>query len=377
MTGPLRGVRVVMMDGLGPAPFCGMVLGDLGADVIRVDRPAGVDKGRQFDEIVCRNQRSIAIDLKDERGKALVHRLIESADAFVEPYRPGVAERLGIGPDDLLAVNPALVYARMTGWGQDGPLAPYAGHDINYISLSGALHGIGRADIGPMPPLNLVGDYGGGAMFLALGVLSGVFEARQSGQGQVVDVAMIDGAALLMAPFYGMFAKGTWHDRREENVLDGGAHYYRAYECADGEFFSVGAIEPQFYAELCELLDVEIPHHPRHADWAEHRVAMAARFREKTRAEWEAIVVTPQSCATPVLGLEEAPSHPHNVARQTFIDVDGVTSPAPAPRFSRTAPDHPTAPGLAGDHTLAILDELGLDPAELLAAGVVRQSSGR
>jgi alpha-methylacyl-CoA racemase len=375
MSGPLRGVRVVMMDGLGPAPFCGMVLGDLGADVIRIDRPAAVGRGRQFDEIVCRNQRSIAIDVKHDRGRDLVRRLVEEADAFVEPYRPGVAERLGIGPDDLLAANPRLVYARMTGWGQDGPLAPYAGHDINYIALAGALHGIGRDDVGPIPPLNLVGDYGGGAMFLALGVLSGVLEARQSGQGQVVDVAMVDGAALLMAPFYGMFAKGSWLDHREDNVLDGGAHYYRAYECADGEFFSVGAIEPQFYAELCEKLDVDIPHDPvDRTRWAAHREAMATRFKEKTRAEWEAIVVTPQSCAMPVLGLDEAPAHPHNVARQTFIDVAGMTAPAPAPRFSRTAPDPPSMPGLAGDHTSEILAELGLDAAELLDAGVVAQS---
>jgi alpha-methylacyl-CoA racemase len=378
VSGPLAGVQVVMMAGLGPGPFCGMLLADLGADVIRVDRVDEVDQPPFVDVVARRSQRSIAIDAKDPRGRDLVHSLAARADAFVDVYRPGAAERLGIGPADLLAVNPRLVYARMTGYGQDGPYAQMAGHDINFIALTGALHAVGTEDT-PVPPLNLLGDYGGGGMLLAVALLSGILEARGSGAGQVVDVAMVDGAAMLMAVFYGMIEQGTWEDRRHANVIDGAAHFYRTYETADGKHFAVGAMESHFYNELCTRLGVTVPHAYEEPEaWAAHAEVMAARFKEKTRAEWEAELVVPQSCAAPVLSLSEAPDHPHHRARESFVDVDGVVQPAPAPRFSRTALAPPGRPVLAGDHTLAVLEELGTDAAtvdELRDAGVVRQSS--
>ena len=378
MSGPLHGVRVVMIGGLGPGPFCGMLLGDLGADVIRVDQVREVDTELPIDYTVRRNQRSIAVDLKDPRGPDLVRRLVTDADAFVDVFRPGVAERLGIGPDDLRAANPRLVYARMTGYGQDGPYADRAGHDINYIALTGALHAIGTAE-SPVPPLNLIGDYGGGGMLLAVGLLSGILEARQSGEGQVLDVAMVDGAATMMAPYYGMVHAGMWRDRRGDNILDGAAHFYGVYRTADDKHVAVGAIEPQFYAELCQRLGVDVPHDANApAAWHEHREALAARIRQKTRAQWEAQLGTPGTCAAPVLTITEAPQHPHNVARQTFIEVDGVPQPAPAPRFSRTVPAQPKSPALPGDHTRRVLAGLGLDASavtELANAGVVRQSA--
>jgi len=380
MTGPLRGVRVVMMGGLGPGPFCGMLLGDLGAEVVRVDQVRDVDAELPIDYTVRRNQRSIAVNLKDGRGPELVRRLIADADAFVDVFRPGVAERLGIGPDELLGANPRLVYARMTGYGQDGPYADHAGHDINYIALAGALHGIGTAE-NPIPPLNLIGDYGGGGMLLAVGLLSAILEARQSGQGQVLDVAMVDGAATMMAPYYGMVHAGTWRDNRCDNLLDGAAHFYGVYRTADDEHVAVGAIEPQFYAELCRRLEVDVPHdHDAPSAWHQHRETLADRFRQKTRAEWEKQLATPGSCAAPVLSITEAPNHPHNVARQTFIKVDGVPQPAPAPRFSRTTAEQPRSPALPGDNTRAVLAGLGFDEdavAELTDAGVVRQSAPR
>ncbi|MEY8017383.1 CaiB/BaiF CoA transferase family protein [Mycobacterium servetii] len=378
MSGPLRGLRIVMMGGLGPAPFCGMLLGDLGADVVRVDPVAGVDGPLPIDYTVRRGQRSLAADVKDPRGRDLVHRLVAGADAFVDVYRPGVAERLGIGPDALLGRNPRLVYARMTGYGQDGPLSGHAGHDINYIALAGALHGIGTAE-SPVPPLNLVGDYGGGGMLLAVGLLSAILEARESGAGQVLDVAMVDGVATLLAPYFGMVPTGTWRDRRQDNLLDGAAHFYGVYVTADGRHVAVGAMEPKFYAELCERLGVGVPHDDdAPSTWSAHRAALAARFAEKTRDEWERILDSPGCCATPVLSLSEAPHHPHLAARGTFVDVDGVTQPAPAPRFSRTPPAAPGAPSLPGDHTRALLRELGLDPEAVTAlvdAGVVAQSN--
>jgi alpha-methylacyl-CoA racemase len=377
VSGPLSGVRIVMMGGLGPAPFCGMLLGDLGADVIRIDTPAGVDGPLPIDYTVRRSQRSLAADLKDPRGRDLVHRLAADADAFVEVYRPGVAERLGIGPDALRDRNPRLVYARMTGYGQDGPLAGHAGHDINYLALTGALHAIGTAE-SPVPPLNLIGDYGGGGMLLAVGLLSAILEARESGVGQVLDVAMVDGVAALLAPYFGMVPAGTWRDERENNLLDGGAHFYGVYATADGGHIAVGAMEPKFYAELCDHLGVTVPHDDdAPAAWAAHRATLAARFAEKPRDEWEQILGTPESCATPVLSLTEAPRHPHHVARQTFVELDGITQAAPVPRFSRTRPATPASPSLPGDHTRALLDELGVDAAtiaELADAGVVAQS---
>ncbi len=376
MSGPLAGVSIVSMGGLGPGPFCGMLLGDLGADVVRVDRVRDVDLPLPVDAVMRRSQRSIAVDVKDPRGRQLVLALAGQADAFVDVYRPQVAERLGLGPDDLMAVNPRLVYARMTGYGQDGPYAQMAGHDIDYIALSGALHAIGSPDA-PVPPLNILGDFGGGGMLLALGLLSGILESRQSGIGQVVDVSMLDGAATLMAVFYGMLSQGTWQDRRQANVVDGAAHFYRTYETADGKHIAVGALEPQFYEELCTRLGVRPPQDyddPR--DWAAHAEVMADRFRQKTRDEWEREVVTPQSCAAPVLSMTEAPQHPQNRHRRTFVDVDGVVQPAPAPRFSRTAPRPPGGPALPGSHTRVVLEELGMsedDVSSLLDAGVVRE----
>ncbi len=380
MTGPLRGVRIIMMGGLGPAPFCGMLLGDLGAEVIRIDALAGVDGPLPVDHTVRRSQRSLAADVKDPRGADLVHRLAAGADAFVDVYRPGVAERLGIGPDALRERNPRLVYARMTGYGQDGPLAGHAGHDINYLALTGALHAIGTAE-SPVPPLNLVGDYGGGGMLLAVGLLSAILEARGSGAGQVLDVAMIDGVATLLAPYFGMLGAGTWRDRREDNLLDGAAHFYGTYATAGGGHVAVGAMEPKFYAELCDRLGVDVPQDDDDpAAWAAHRTALAARFAEKPRAEWERLLDSPGCCATPVLSLTEAPRHPHNVARRTFIELDGITQPAPSPRFSRTRPATPASPSLPGDHTRAVLRELGLDANDIAAledAGVVAQSSSK
>lgn len=380
MSGPLRGVRIIMMGGLGPAPFCGMLLGDLGAEVIRVDALKGVDGPVPVDHTVRRSQRSLAADVKDPRGRDLVLQLAAEADAFVDVYRPGVAERLGIGPDALRDHNPRLVYARMTGYGQDGPLAGHAGHDINYLALTGALHAIGTAE-SPIPPLNLVGDYGGGGMLLAVGLLSAILEARESGVGQVLDVAMVDGVAALLAPYFGMLPAGTWRDRRQDNLLDGAAHFYGAYATADGGHIAVGAMEPKFYAELCDRLDVDVPHDDGDPTvWAAHRDALAARFAEKSRAEWERLLDTPGCCATPVLSLTEAPLHRHNVARQAFIELDGITQPAPAPRFSRTRPATPAPPSLPGDHTRVVLRELGLDTDAITAledAGVVAQSSSQ
>ena len=377
VSGPLHGVRIVTMGGLGPGPFCGMLLGDLGADVVRVDMPRAVDGPLPIDYTVRRSQRSIALDVKEAAGRAILLQLVESAEAFVEVFRPGVAERLGIGPDDLLERNPRLVYARMTGYGQDGPYADRAGHDINYIALAGALNGIGTADA-PVPPLNLVGDYGGG-MLLAVGLLSAILDARASQQGQVVDVAMVDGAATLMTPYYGMVAAGTWRDHRHANVLDGAAHYYGVYETADDKHVAVGAMEPQFYAELCQRLEVEVPHDENDPTaWDAHRAVLAERFREKTRAQWERQLSSPGCCAAPVLSLTEAPQHPHNVARGTFIEIDGVVQPAPAPRFSRTQPVTPTGPALPGDHTREVLACLGLDDEAitgLIDSQIARQSS--
>jgi alpha-methylacyl-CoA racemase len=374
--GPLAGTRIVTMGGLGPAPFCGMLLADLGADVVRVDRVAEVDGPPPIDGLLRRSQRSIAVDVKDPDGRAVVHALAVQAEAFVEVFRPGVAERLGIGPGDLLARNPRLVYARATGWGQDGPYAAAAGHDINYLALSGALHAIGPAEA-PVPPLNLVGDYGGGGMLLAVGLLSGILEARGSGEGQVLDVAMVDAAATLTTVFHGLLAEGRWQDRRHANVLDGAAHYYRAYETADGRHMAVGAMEPPFYADLCGRLGVSVPQEDTPEAWDAHGETMAARFRERTRAEWEADLVGPQSCATPVLSLAEAPHHPHARARGSFVEAGGVRQPAPAPRFSRTAPAPPSPPAMPGDHTLGVLADLGIagEAARALCErGAVRQA---
>ncbi len=337
MAGPLAGYRIVELAGIGPGPFCGMVLADLGADIVRVDRPDGAAASKH--DVVGRGRRSVALDLKSAEGRADCLALIERADALIEGFRPGVMERLGLGPSECHARNPRLVYGRMTGWGQDGPWAKTAGHDINYIALTGALWSIGRRDERPPPPLNLIGDYGGGGMFLALGILAALLEAKGSGRGQVVDAAMTDGAALLMSVFYGMHAAGRWANAREANRLDGACPYYDTYVCADGKFIAVGALEPQFFALLLKGLGLEPARYADREDtarWPAIRADFAAVFRTKSRDAWAAIFDGTDACVAPVLDLEEAPRHPHNAARATFTEAHDVLRPAAAPRFSRT-----------------------------------------
>jgi alpha-methylacyl-CoA racemase len=335
-SGPLAGIRIVEFAGLGPGPFASMMLADMGADVVTLMR--GEQKQGLRGAIMMRGRRQIACDLKDKACAADVMTLLEGADVLLEGYRPGVMERLGFGPDVVLARNKRLVYARMTGWGQSGPLANAAGHDINYIAVTGALAAIGPKDR-PLPPLNLVGDYGGGALYLVVGILAALIEAQKSGQGQVVDVAMCDGAASLMSLFCELTTIGRWKDGRESNLLDGGAHFYGTYQCKDGEFISLGSIEPQFYAELRRLAGLDDPLYDSQMDakqWPAMKARMAEVFRSKTRAEWCAIMEGTDVCFAPVLSLSEAPAHPHMAARNIFVDVDGVVQPAPAPRFSRT-----------------------------------------
>ena len=335
-TGPLAGIRIVEFAGLGPGPFASMMLADMGADVVALTR--GEQKQGLRGSIMMRGRRQIPADLKDKACAARVLELLDGADALIEGYRPGVMERLGFGPDVVIARNKRLVYARMTGWGQSGPLANAAGHDINYISVTGALAAIGPKDR-PVPPLNLVGDYGGGALYLVVGLLAGLLEAGKSGQGQVVDVAMCDGAASLMSLFCELTAIGRWKDGRESNMLDGGAHFYGTYECKDGEFISLGSIEPQFYAELRRLAgldDAVYDGQMEKQNWPVMKAKMADVFKTKTRAEWCAIMEGTDVCFAPVLSLSEAPTHPHMAERKIFVEVDGITQPAPAPRFSRT-----------------------------------------
>jgi alpha-methylacyl-CoA racemase len=335
-TGPLAGIRIVEFAGLGPGPFASMMLADMGADVVTLTR--GEQKQGLRGTIMMRGRRQIPADLKDKACAAQVLTLLDGADALIEGYRPGVMERLGFGPDVVMARNKRLVYARMTGWGQSGPLANAAGHDINYISVTGALAAIGPRDR-PVPPLNLVGDYGGGALYLVVGLLAALLEAQKSGQGQVVDVAMCDGAASLMSLFCELSAIGRWKDGRESNMLDGGAHFYGTYECKDGEFISLGSIEPQFYAELRQLAGLDDATFDGQMDaknWPAMKAKMADVFKTKTRAEWCAIMEGTDVCFAPVLSLSEAPHHPHMAERKIFVDVDGVSQPAPAPRFSRT-----------------------------------------
>jgi alpha-methylacyl-CoA racemase len=342
MSGPLSGVKVLELAGIGPGPFCGMLLADMGADVLRVDRLQASDLGLPVDskyDIMSRGRRSIALDLKQPAAIRAVLDLAGKADALIEGFRPGVTERLGLGPDACLARNPRLVYGRITGWGQDGPLAQAAGHDINYIALSGALHAIGRKGEAPLPPLNLVGDFGGGAMYLAFGVVCALYEARASGRGQVIDAAMSEGAASLMAMFYGRTAAGHWQDNRGVNVLDSGAPWYDAYETADAKYVAVGSIEGRFYAELLKRLGLQsesLPGQFEIARWPELRAAFGAAFKTKTRDAWCRAMEGSDVCFAPVLSLAEAPQHAHNRARGAFVDIDGVIQPAPAPRFSRT-----------------------------------------
>jgi len=358
--GPLTGLKIVEFAGIGPGPFCGMLLSDLGADVVRIDR-IGARGGAKTD-VTARGRRSVALDLKDPAAVETALALMDKADAVFEGFRPGVMERLGLGPDVALKRNPKLVYGRMTGWGQFGPYAQAAGHDINYISIVGALHAIGTAEK-PVPPLNLVGDFGGGALYLAFGLLAGVIHARASGRGQVIDCAMTDGAASLMAMFYGMSAAGGWSDQRKSNLLDGGAQFYDTYECSCGRFISLGSIEPQFYALLLEKAGLEDPAFKAQMDrgaWPDLKAKLAAVIKSKSRDEWCKIMDATDVCFAPVLSLAEAPSHPHNAARKTFVEVEGVMQPAPAPRFSAT-PGAIQGPAPAiGAHTDDVLAEWGV-----------------
>jgi len=372
VSGPLSGVKVVEIAGIGPGPFCAMLLADMGADVLRVDRAQAVT-GSFPDtpslDIMNRGRRSIGVDLKQPEGVETVLKLVEQADALLEGFRPGVAERLGIGPDECHARNPRLVYGRMTGWGQDGPYAPTAGHDINYIALAGALEPLGRAGEAPVPPLNLVGDFGGGGLMLAYGLVCGILEARSSGQGQVIDAAMVDGAAVLSTFIYGLRAMGMWQDVRGSNLLDTGAPFYDTYECSDGTYVSIGSIEPQFYAELLRLTGLdkeELPHQMDRGQWGAEKERMKALFKTKTRDEWCAILESsPDVCFAPVLSMAEAPDHPHNVARSTFVEVAGIKQPAPAPRFSRTPGSIQRPPPHAGQHTDEALAEWGFDASDI------------
>ena len=371
--GALDGVRVIELAGIGPGPFCGMMLADQGAEVIQVDRAAAVrggDPARPPGNVNGRGRRSIGVDLKSPEGVETVLRLVEGAGMVFEGFRPGVAERLGVGPDDCLARNPAIVYGRMTGWGQDGPYSSMAGHDINYIALAGVLAHIGRSDSGPVPPMNLVGDFGGGGMYLAYGMVCALLEARTSGKGQVVDAAMVDGAASLMSFIHGMLASGFHSPERGTNLLDTGAHFYDVYECADGGWISLGSIEPQFYAELLDKLGLDAERFGKQNDrdlWPELSAEIAAVVRMKTRDEWDAILEGSDVCYAPVLTVDEATRHPHNVARGTFIDVGGITQPGPAPRLSRTPGEVRRPPAHAGQHTDEVLSEAGFDDDEVAA----------
>lgn len=382
--GPLEGIKILEFAGIGPAPFCAMMLADQGAEVVRVDRAAGKESGIGVDpkkDALCRGRRSLAVNLKDPQGIALILELLAGADGLLEGFRPGVMERLGLGPDVCLKRNPKLVYGRMTGWGQDGPWAKMAGHDINYIALSGVLHGIGRPDQPPVPPVNLVGDFGGGGMLLAFGMLCALLEAQRSGRGQIVDAAMVDGAALLMTPIHAMRAMGIWEDTRGVNVIDSGAHFYEVYPTKDGKFLSIGAIETQFYAELLEKTglkdDPDFDNQMNRETWPQRKAKLSERIQSKTRAEWEQIFEGSDACVAPVLSMTEAYRHPHNVHRQTFVEIAGVSQPAPAPRFSRTPAMTPGTPPQPGEHSHAVLRDWGITAeriAQLQAAGVVKQS---
>ncbi|AYN30898.1 fatty acid-CoA racemase [Streptomyces albus] len=351
--GPLTGVRVVELAGIGPGPFAAMLLADLGADVVRVERPAGGLGIAPEKDLTNRNKRSVAVDLKSPGGTAAVLGLVERADILIEGYRPGVAERLGVGPEDCLARNPRLVYGRMTGWGQEGPLAQRAGHDLGYIAVTGTLGMIGKADEPPAVPVNLVGDYAGGSLYLVVGVLAALQHARATGTGQVVDAAIVDGAAHLASMIHGMAAAGVWQDRRGVNLLDGGAPFYGNYATSDGGYMAVGALEPQFYAEFAELLGLGEVAAAREdfGRWEELREAVAARFRTRTRAEWTEVFQDSDACVAPVLSMREAPEHPHLAARGTFVEHAGLTQPPPAPRFSATPTRVRTAPALPGADT--------------------------
>ena len=364
--GPLQGYRIVELAGIGPGPFCGMMLSDMGAEVIRIDR-LSANPSRTKD-IMARNRRSLALDLKQPEGVETVLRLCERSDAIFEGFRPGVTERLGLGPDECMSRNEKLVYGRMTGWGQEGPLAKAAGHDINYIGLSGALHGIGRSGGKPVPPLNLVGDFGGGGMFLAFGIVCALLEAKGSGKGQVVDAAMVDGSAILMSMFFSIAASGGFSEQRGTQLLDSGAHFYDTYETQDGEHICIGSIEPQFYAELVEKAGLNTQRFEAQMDsglWPELKTELESVFKSKTQAQWSEIMEGTDVCFAPVLSILEAPKHPHNVHRGTFVEVDGAVQPAPAPRFSRTGANISHSARKSGEDTQDVLNNCGFSEAEI------------
>jgi alpha-methylacyl-CoA racemase len=382
VTGPLHGLQVVELANLGPVPFCGMVLADMGADVVRVDRADGSDgpvPGPTADDVVNRGRRSIAIDIRHPDGAGLVRRLASQADVLVEGFRPGVAERLGFGPDDCRRQNRRLVYGRMSGWGRTGPMAHRAGHDINFVGLSGALAAIGRAGHPPTPPLNLIGDYGGGGLLLAYGIVCAIVERATSGVGQVVDAAMVDGAALLMTPFFALRDLGVWTADRGENLLDSGAPFYEVYATSDGKWLAVGAIEPRFYAALLRRLEVDEPVEAQfdRTRWPVVKDRIAARVRQRTLDEWLDAFDDVDACVSAVLSLDEVPTHPQHRARQSFVAVDGRRQPAATPRFDRTPPGVPRPAARPGQHTLEVLAQLGLGSSQiddLARAGVVHAS---
>ena len=365
--GPLTGIRVVEMAGIGPGPFTAMMLSDLGAEVIRVDRLSHKGIGHRAN-VLNRGRKSIAVDLKNPRGVETTLRLIEQADVVLEGFRPGVMERLGLGPEKCLSVNPRLIFGRMTGWGQTGPLSQAAGHDINYISIAGALGAMGYADRPPAPPLNLVGDFGGGAMYLLTGILAALVERATSEQGQIIDAAMSDGTASLLSPFFGLMAMNMWTTDRFSNRLDGGAFYYGSYECSDGRYISIGSLEPQFYAlllEKAEITDPEFQEQLDEAAWPAKREKLTQLFKTKTRQQWCDIMEGTDVCFAPVLDLKEAPNHPHNIDRKTFVELDGVVQPAPAPRFSRTQGEIQGPAAMAGEHTREVLSAWNFSDQEI------------
>ncbi len=372
MPGPLHGTRIVEFAGIGPGPFCGMMLADHGAEVIRIDRASGSRGGSQpvtSKDVLARGRKSIAIDLKSAEGVALARKIAASADGIIEGFRPGVMERLGLGPDELLADNPKLVYGRMTGWGQTGPYAPWAGHDINYIALAGALAHFGREGGKPTPPINMVGDFGGGGMMLAFGMVSALLNVARGGQGQVIDCAMTDGTAVLMSMMHGMKNMGVWSEDLGVNLLDTGAHFYDTYETADGKYVSIGSIEPQFYAELRRLAGLSDDpdfdaQHDRKA-WGSLKDKLTALFKSKTRSQWDALMEHTDVCYAPVLTMSEAARHPHNIARGTFVEVGASLQPSPAPRYSVTRTAVPEPAPMPGDQTEGILGSLGMGPDEI------------
>ena len=372
--GPLSGLKIIELAGIGPGPMCAMLLADLGATVLRIDRPTpsglGVPRPLKYD-LLLRNRPVLALDLKQESAVELVLRLLEKSDALIEGFRPGVTERLGLGPDACFARNKRLVYGRMTGWGQDGPLAQAAAHDLNYIALVGALHAIGRQGQPPTPPLNLVGDFGGGALYLAFGIMCALFEAGRSGKGQVVDAAIVDGTASLMTSFFGTYGAGLTTDARGTNATDSGSHFYDVYECADGKFVSLAPIEAKFHAELLQRLEIDPARVPKQWDkagWPRMKALLAERFGTRTRDAWSALLEGTDACFAPVLSPAEAPSHPHLAARGTFIEIDGVVQPAPAPRFSRSVPETPKPPRPAETESVEAILAPWLDAAEIAAA---------